>query len=96
MALPPPPGGSQAPLVGGTLSITLEETEAKDERLEDLTRNITVGDDEPSERVLKLGLSVKWEAGEGGAGGGIKVGDMMDPTGLRIVSPRCVFRCCCS
>jgi mediator of RNA polymerase II transcription subunit 14 len=40
----------------------------------------------PSERELRLGLNVKWEIGEAGAGGGLKAGEVMDSTALRLVS----------
>jgi mediator of RNA polymerase II transcription subunit 14 len=40
----------------------------------------------PAERVLRLGLGVKWEIGEAGGGGGLKAGDVMNSTSLHIVS----------
>ena len=79
-------GAARTPLVGGTLRISLVEATASEADLEELMRGLLTGGSEPSERIINLTLSVKWEVGEGGVGGGLKVGDAMDPSALDIVS----------
>lgn len=84
-------GAARAPLVGGTLRISLSEAAASEAGIEDLMRGLMSGGSEPSERVVKLQLGVKWEVGEGGVGGGLKVGDAMDTSSLELVRCRYSF-----
>jgi hypothetical protein len=51
-------------------------------------RGLLSGGAEPSDRIVKLQLGVKWEVGEGGVGGGLKFGDAMDTGSLGIVCRR--------
>jgi mediator of RNA polymerase II transcription subunit 14 len=39
----------------------------------------------PSERVVRLDLSTRWEIGAAGIGGGLKVGDAIDSVLLPLV-----------
>ncbi|WWD22838.1 hypothetical protein CI109_107332 [Kwoniella shandongensis] len=83
----PPPGSqgaSRAPMVGGILSISLDETSAVQNEVETLLGGLSSGGMKPSERVLNLNLGVKWEIGEIGVGGGLKVGDLMDGSFVKI------------
>lgn len=56
------------------------------EEAEDLFREITSSGRCPRERVVKLELAVRWEIGEAGVGAGLKAGDSMDSSLLRLVS----------
>jgi hypothetical protein len=51
-----------------------------------ILKDLFTGGNKAAERVVKLGLIVKWEIGEIGIGGGLKHGDMMDVSELIIVS----------
>lgn len=53
-----------------------------------MRRAIAACDEEVSERVLRLGLKVRWEIGEAGAGGGWKAGEVMDTSSFQLVSAR--------
>jgi mediator of RNA polymerase II transcription subunit 14 len=79
-------GAPRPPLVGGILSVTLGEDSSPADQKTGLLAEIRDVGMVPSERALRLGLNVKWEIGEAGAGGGLKVGEVMDSTALRLVS----------
>lgn len=51
---------------------------------ERVLREISDCGEVPSERTLRLHLEAKWEVGEAGVGGGMKAGDAMDPSTLKI------------
>ncbi|OCF33140.1 hypothetical protein I316_05185 [Kwoniella heveanensis BCC8398] len=78
------PAASRSPMVGGILSITLAEPTAAANETDDLFGSIAAGGMRANERILRLRLMVKWEIGEIGIGGGLKVGDVMDGGLLRI------------
>ena len=82
-------GAPRTPLIGGIISIKLEETQRSEGGIQDIMQHINSGSTEPSERALNLHLNVKWEVGEIGAGGGLKAGDAMDARVLDIVSGLC-------
>lgn len=92
--VPPPPqqqAGPRVPMSGATLSVTIGEVESTRTGTEDVRQAIAECDSIPSERSLRLGLKVKWEIGEAGAGGGWKAGDVrdearlgLDPTSLSV------------
>jgi mediator of RNA polymerase II transcription subunit 14 len=79
-------GAPRPPLVGGILSVTLGEDLSPADHKTGLLAEIRDVGMVPSERELRLGLNVKWEIGEAGAGGGLKAGEVMDSTALRLVS----------
>nr|XP_019048596.1 hypothetical protein I302_02368 [Kwoniella bestiolae CBS 10118]OCF27526.1 hypothetical protein I302_02368 [Kwoniella bestiolae CBS 10118] len=79
-------GTARTPLVGGILSITLGENGVQPNETDSILGDVSSGGLIPNERVLRLQLGVKWEVGELGIGGGLKVGDVMDGTVLRIDS----------
>ncbi|WVF66324.1 hypothetical protein IAT40_001064 [Kwoniella sp. CBS 6097] len=86
---PPPPSttaASRSPMVGGILNINLAEQTAATTETDNLLESISAGGSVANERILRLRLSVKWEIGEIGVGGGLKVGDVMDGGLLRIDS----------
>ncbi|RSH89438.1 mediator complex subunit [Saitozyma podzolica] len=77
-------GAPRPPLVGGILSVTLGEDLSPADHKTGLLAEIRDVGMVPSERELRLGLNVKWEIGEAGAGGGLKAGEVMDSTALRL------------
>nr|XP_018266491.1 uncharacterized protein I303_00466 [Kwoniella dejecticola CBS 10117]OBR88649.1 hypothetical protein I303_00466 [Kwoniella dejecticola CBS 10117] len=84
----PPPaasaGAARSPLVGGILSISLNEANVSQNEADSFIADIASGGLTPSERVLSLRLGLRWEVGELGAGGGLRVGDVMDGGVLQI------------
>ncbi|ORY27374.1 hypothetical protein BCR39DRAFT_589263 [Naematelia encephala] len=86
---PAPPvasSSSRTPLTGGTLTVSLSEaTEPLSDR-GSLTAEISADGRISSERILRLGIVVKWEVGEAGVGGGLKTGDALDSSELKIDS----------
>jgi hypothetical protein len=54
--------------------------------VKDLLRQLPCGGAMPRERVLSLGLVIKWEVGEIGVGGGLKSGDVMNSSELVMVN----------
>ncbi|WVQ93944.1 hypothetical protein IAU59_001022 [Kwoniella sp. CBS 9459] len=84
---PPPPSttaAARSPMFGGILNISLAEANAAVNETDGLFGDVSAGGLVPNERILKLQLGVKWEIGEIGVGGGLKVGDVMDGGLLRI------------
>ncbi|WWC85678.1 uncharacterized protein L201_000544 [Kwoniella dendrophila CBS 6074] len=79
-------GSARTPLVGGILSVSLAEASISSNGVETMLDNISSGGLLPSERVLDLQLSLKWEVGELGAGGGLRVGDVMDGLSMQMDS----------
>lgn len=77
---------SRAPLVGGILRIRLSERESRTKLPQDLLKEALSDKAETCERILNLALSVHWEVGEAGAGGGLSAGNDMESSGLVIVS----------
>ena len=86
----PAPGAavaSKGPYLGGTITIGLTEAgPTADDEIQSLVGLSEIAKMRPTERVLPLQLTVKWEAGEGGAVAGIKAGEAMDAEALRLVS----------
>jgi mediator of RNA polymerase II transcription subunit 14 len=71
-------------MLGATITISIGELQRARTGLEETQAAIAECDHAPSERLLRLGLKVKWEIGEAGVGGGWKVGDVRDETSLRL------------
>lgn len=81
-------GAPRPPAYGATLTISLAELNDPEDEADILRREISACDGPITERVLRLGLKVQWEIGEGGQGGGWKAGEKMDTSSLRLVSLR--------
>lgn len=77
---------ARAPAFGAKLTVSLGELETSEDEADILRRAISACEAHAVERVLRLGLKIKWEIDEGGVGGGWKAGDAMDITSLRLVS----------
>ncbi|OCF71301.1 hypothetical protein I204_07928 [Kwoniella mangroviensis CBS 8886] len=75
---------ARTPLVGGVLSITLGENGPRPTETDSILGDVSSGGLIPNERILRLQLGVKWEVGELGVGGGLKLGDVMDATALNV------------
>lgn len=73
-------------MVGGTITFTLAEAASPMSEAERVLREVAACGIEPVDRTVRFELGIKWEVGEAGAGGGLKAGEAMDATGLRIVS----------
>jgi hypothetical protein len=80
----PPAVNMRTPMVGATITISIGEEEDAQAEADLVQKAISECDAVASERVLTLGLRVKWENGEAGIGGGWKAGDSMDITDLRL------------
>lgn len=65
------------------MTISIGEAENGQNEVDNVKKAISECEAVPSERVLSLGLRVKWEIGEAGVGGGWKAGDSMDVTDLQ-------------
>lgn len=83
---PPAASGVRTPAFGAKLTVSLGELEDPEDEADILRREIAACGDQAIERVLRLGLKVKWEIDEGGVGGGWKAGESMDTSSLRLVS----------
>nr|XP_019014394.1 uncharacterized protein I206_00476 [Kwoniella pini CBS 10737]OCF53175.1 hypothetical protein I206_00476 [Kwoniella pini CBS 10737] len=77
-------GSSRTPLVGGVISVSLSEANIPQNESAAFMGLVASGQVTSDERVLNLRLGVKWEVGELGIGGGLKVGDVMDGGSLQI------------
>lgn len=90
------PGSTSAnnarPLVGGTITFSLAESAAPMNEAERVFREVAACGVEPVDRTVRLELGIKWEVGEAGAGGGLKAGEVMDASSLRIVSDIRMYR----
>lgn len=73
-------------MLGATITISVGEIQSARTGIEEIKKAIAECDKTPSERLLQLGLKVKWEIGEAGVGGGWKAGDVKDETSLRLDS----------
>jgi len=71
-------------MLGATITISIAELSSARTGIEEIQKAIAECDIIPSERLLRLGLKVKWEIGEAGIGGGWKAGDVRDETTLRL------------
>lgn len=81
-----PSSSNQRPLVGGTITFSLAEAITPMSEAERVLREVATCGAEPVDRTVRLELGIKWEVGEAGAGGGLKGGEAMDASGLKIVS----------
>ncbi|ODO09076.1 hypothetical protein I350_02675 [Cryptococcus amylolentus CBS 6273] len=76
---------ASAPLIfGGSLLISISESNTLKSPLEDLLNDISLCEAKSCERSLKLELAIKWIVEEGGAGGGMNAGDVMDNLQLQL------------
>ncbi|CAK9786479.1 hypothetical protein CC85DRAFT_270293 [Cutaneotrichosporon oleaginosum] len=75
---------NQRPMVGGTLTFTLAEATSPMSEAERVLREVAVCGAEPADRTVRFELGIKWEVGEAGTGGGLKAGEAMDASGLKI------------
>ncbi|KAK4683698.1 mediator of RNA polymerase II transcription subunit 14, partial [Tremellales sp. Uapishka_1] len=73
-------GAPRSPMYGGILHIELRERNTRSSAQDAI---ISVGA-EPSDRVLDLNLETRWEVGEIGAGGGLKVGELVDDSLVQV------------
>jgi mediator of RNA polymerase II transcription subunit 14 len=71
-------------MLGGTVTISIGEADKTKTGEDELRQAISECDNVPSERVIPLGLKVKWEIGEAGVGGGWKAGDSKDTSAINI------------
>lgn len=78
----------RTPAFGAKLTVSLGELETPEDEADILRKEISGCGDQAMERVLRLGLKVKWEIDEGGVGGGWKAGESMDTSSLRLVSDK--------
>lgn len=74
-------------MVGGIISISVEERKDEPDNGEDVLEGVRMAGLRSSERCLRLGLKIRWEVGEAGAGKRIKVGEEMNTSSLALVSP---------
>jgi mediator of RNA polymerase II transcription subunit 14 len=81
---PPQPTGLRTPMLGATITISIGELQTAATGMEEIQKAIAECDNTPSERLLRLGLKVRWEIGEAGAGGGWKTGDVRDESSLQL------------
>ncbi|BEI89208.1 uncharacterized protein CcaverHIS019_0205700 [Cutaneotrichosporon cavernicola] len=75
---------NKGPMVGGTITIALAEAATPMSEAERVLREVAVCGVEPVDRTVRFELGIKWEVGEAGAGGGLRAGEAMDASGLRI------------
>ncbi|EKD02252.1 hypothetical protein A1Q2_03399 [Trichosporon asahii var. asahii CBS 8904] len=80
------PGGPSTPIVGGIITFAITESKTPINDAERLLREVSAGTDVPADRPVGLELSVKWTVGDAGTGGGLKAGNQMDGSLLRIDS----------
>lgn len=80
------PAGASTPIVGGVITFAITESKAPLSDAERLLREVSAGTDVPADRTVGLELSLKWTVGDAGTGGGLKAGNQMDGSLLRIVS----------
>jgi hypothetical protein len=81
-----PTGSNRQPLIGGVLTLSLQELAEVEDVGTSMLRTLVLGDTTTAERIVPLGLIVKWEVGEAGVCSGLKVGDVMDTSQLQPVS----------
>ncbi|KAL7420323.1 mediator complex subunit [Cryptotrichosporon argae] len=74
----------RGPLVGGVLTLVIAESTVPVKNAEWILRRIANGNVLPSDRTLHLEIAIKWQVGEAGAGSGLKAGDTMDSSILRL------------
>jgi mediator of RNA polymerase II transcription subunit 14 len=81
---PPQQPGLRTPMLGATITISIGELQTAATGMEEIQKAIAECDNTPSERLLRLGLKVRWEIGEAGVGGGWKSGDVRDESSLQL------------
>jgi mediator of RNA polymerase II transcription subunit 14 len=81
---PPQPTGLRTPMLGAIITISIGELQTAATGMEEIQKAIAECDNTPSERLLRLGLKVRWEIGEAGVGAGWKAGDVRDETRLQL------------
>lgn len=81
---PPQSTGLRTPMLGATITISIGELQTAATGMDEIQKAIAECDNTPSERLLRLGLKVKWEIGEAGVGGGWKAGEIRDESSLQL------------
>jgi hypothetical protein len=77
---------SRAPMVGGTITISLNELKTSSDVTAAFMRGVATPGIRGNARALNLGLDVKWEIGEFGVSGGWKHKDLQTCEGMELVS----------
>lgn len=88
-----PAAAPNTPVVGGVIVFAITESKAPISDAQQLLMEVSAGGDVPVDRPVALDMSVRWTVGEAGTGGGLKAGNAMDASLLRIVSPPLLIHC---
>lgn len=77
-------GARTTTIVGGTLTFSLGESKTPINEAERVLREVAACGVQPVDRVVRLEIGVKWEVGDIGIGGGLKLNDAMDASALTV------------
>jgi mediator of RNA polymerase II transcription subunit 14 len=66
--------------------LSIAESKTPISEAERVLREVVTAGMTPVDRVLRLEIGMKWEVGEVGVGGGLKVNEPMDLSPLKLVS----------